>query len=276
MNRRVPEDRPGRQADAPPKNLTEAMKRFALEHGAHLVGVAQVERFEGAPRGHHPKDFLPDCTSVVVLASRILDRGTDHGRMMPDGSEFIPDEHVREVMMNYFWEIECHGPTSDLLSALALRVAMLLQDEGHGSLSFRSSNDDLYGQQRLKGKIKDYTSLFSLRHAAVRAGLGEFGLDNLVVTPEYGQRVRFGAVITTAELEPTPLLKEKVCLGIKCGQCLSHCQDRGVLKLLPEAGTNEVWLSPVAITDKPLCIQVRHQTWCRGQCIGSCPVGRRA
>jgi epoxyqueuosine reductase len=256
--------------------LTDRVREFALDNGAHLVGVAPVERFEGAPRGHHPRDFMPDCRSVVVIASRILDRGTDHPHMMPHGSEFIPDEGLRELLQDYLWEIECYGPTSDLLSMLGLRAAMILQDAGYGSLCFRSSDSDFYGEHGLKGRIKPYHSLFSHRHAAVRAGLGEFGLDNVVVTPEYGQRVRLVSVLTAAELEPSPLLKEKVCLGTGCGLCLFNCEEYGVLRLLPEAETDEVWLNPVGVTDKELCVKTRKRIYCRGQCIGNCPVGVRA
>lgn len=258
------------------QRLTDRIRQFALDNGAHLVGVAPVERFEGAPRGHHPRDFLPDCRSVISIASRILDRGLEHPRLLPEGSEFIPDEHLREVLNHYFWEIECHGPTSDLLSRLALRAAMMLQDAGYGSLFFPPTNSDVYSLQRLVGKIKPHHALFSHRHAAVRAGLGEFGLDNVVVTPEYGQRVRLMTVITTAELEPTPLPKEKVCLGTSCGLCLTICDHLGVLTLLPEAETDEVWLNPVGVTNKQLCHELSIQRRCKGQCIGNCPVGRRA
>jgi epoxyqueuosine reductase len=64
-------------------------------------------------------------------------------------------------------------------------------------------------QDRVPGNC----GIFSMRHAAVRAGLGEFGLNNVVVTPRYGPRVRFNALVTEAELEPTPLPAEQICRG---------------------------------------------------------------
>ena len=255
--------------------LATKIRRFCLEHGAHLVGFAPVDRFEGAPRGHHPRDFMPDCRTVVSIASRILDRGLNHPRMMPEGSEFIPDEHLRDVMQYYLWEIESHGPTSDLLSDLALRVAMVLQDEGHGSLCFRSSNGDLYGQY-LQGRMRANTAVFSHRHAAVRAGLGEFGLNNLVITREYGPRVRFVSVITTAEIEATPLVKEKICRGLSCGLCLRHCQPLGVLTVQPMHEADKVWLNTVSVTNTRLCAQTSSENHCKGQCIRSCPIGVRS
>jgi len=33
------------------------VKDFARKNGADLVGIASVDRFEGAPQGHKPEDF---------------------------------------------------------------------------------------------------------------------------------------------------------------------------------------------------------------------------
>ncbi len=47
------------------------MKKFVLSKGADLVGIASVDRFNGAPDGHKPEDILPDAKNVVVCAKRI-------------------------------------------------------------------------------------------------------------------------------------------------------------------------------------------------------------
>ena len=39
--------------------LTQRVLDKLLEWGADLVGVAPVERFENAPEGHKPTDFMP-------------------------------------------------------------------------------------------------------------------------------------------------------------------------------------------------------------------------
>lgn len=256
--------------------LTESIGHFAIENGAHLFGVAPVERFEGAPRGHHPTDFLPDCKSVVVLGCRLLDRGLEHWKILEHGgAEFLPDENVRDVMQDYWWETQSHGPPSDLLSELAFRSALKLQDAGFGTVHIRSSNEDTYGSRHLSGRLVPNHALFSHKHAAVRAGLGEFGPNNLVITPEYGPRVRFSSVLTAAPLEPSPLLQKKACLSVKCGLCMSHCGSVGVLTLLPEINDDEVWLNMVGVTNKQLCLDYSMKTYCKGQCQRSCPVGVR-
>ena len=54
--------------------LTQEVKEFALkEIGADLVGIADVERFAGAPPGHRPGELLPGARSVIVMAARALD-----------------------------------------------------------------------------------------------------------------------------------------------------------------------------------------------------------
>jgi len=46
-----------------------------------------------------------------------------------------------------------------------------------------------------------------LKDAAVLAGLGVMGRGNLLVSPEWGPRIRMRAVLVEAELEPTPQLE---------------------------------------------------------------------
>jgi len=68
--------------------------------------------------------------------------------------------------------------------------------------------------------------MLSLRHAAVAAGLGEFGWHSIVITPKYGTRNRFAAILTTAELEPDPLYDgAALCNPKTCGVCSGICPN---------------------------------------------------
>jgi hypothetical protein len=51
--------------------LTEKIKDFVKKKGATLVGVATIERFSGAPKGHGPRDLLPNAKSVISIGLRI-------------------------------------------------------------------------------------------------------------------------------------------------------------------------------------------------------------
>ncbi len=114
--------------------------------------------------------------------------------------------------------------------------------------------------------------LISIRHAAVRAGLGEFGLNNLVVTPQYGPHVRFTALLTELEMPADPLLTSKACLGMDCQICLQNCP--GAIALREGFDPDAVWLDPPASTDIESCRSFRPIHYCMGACMRRCPVGR--
>ena len=57
--------------------------------------------------------------------------------------------------------------------------------------------------------------------AAKYAGLGTIGLNNCLLTPEFGPRVRFVSVFTAALLEPDPVIEKDLC--IKCEACVKCC-----------------------------------------------------
>lgn len=59
------------------------------------------------------------------------------------------------------------------------------------------------------------------KEAAVRAGLGAFGKNNLVINPRYGSWVAYQSIITNAPLEPDKPNVDDVC-G-KCDKCLKAC-----------------------------------------------------
>ncbi len=72
---------------------------------------------------------------------------------------------------------------------------------------------------------KNLTSDWSHRHIAQIAGVGTFGIHNLLIT-EAGCCGRLGSVVTTASLDPTEKIKFDHCLyrlNGSCGKCLNLC-----------------------------------------------------
>jgi epoxyqueuosine reductase QueG len=62
---------------------------------------------------------------------------------------------------------------------------------------------------------------FSLRYGAVAAGLGRIGWSGNLVTKEYGGSLYIGGLLTTAPLEPDPMVQENPCNG--CKICIRAC-----------------------------------------------------
>jgi len=196
--------------------LTDEAKEQAKRFGAHLVGVAPVERFEGAPKGHHPTDLLPGAKSVVVMAIRLFQSCLDHPRIARD-SEIIPKEILPRVQ-NHFYMRTNYETVNWNLQIATHQTAHLLAEEGHEVMPCPVT----YYAGSLSECVPGYFAAFSHRHAAVAAGLATLGLNNLALTPEFGPRNRFNSLITTAALEPDPVLEEDICLGEGCAKCLEE------------------------------------------------------
>lgn len=206
-------------------DLTREVKALARAQGARLVGVAPVDRFAGAPKGHHPADLLPGARSVVVFAHRYFQSVLDADKFGVE-SELIPKEELWEVQETVFQFM--YNTANMRLQMVATQVATLLEDYGYASLPLPAG-----GFRVGAGRY----AFFSHRHAAVLAGLGEFGLNNLLLTPQYGPRVRLNSVITRAELDPDPLCDGPICLGEeKCGLCLKSRECFGEIFELEMAG----------------------------------------
>ena len=175
-------------------SLTNDVKSVALELGADLVGIAPVERFEGAPKLYHPQGLLPQTKSVISIAIRQL-----HGLLVPQRNKV---EHYPYQLFGYGWLSNIR------LNWVAFEVARFLEDQGYITCPYPSF---------FQGK----GAAISNRHSAVAAGIAKFGWHNLAMTPEYGTKQRFVTVMTTAELDPDPMIEDELC--DMCLKCVDAC-----------------------------------------------------
>ena len=185
--------------------LTNTVKSFALEMGADLVGIANIERYANAPIMMSPQGILPKAKSVVVCAIH-----------HPDPMIELDGEIHPQIMGPYRAQMSMNNK----LDYMAFKIARLLDDLGYETIPIASSNIWRYrGYGELTATFApDISHIYS----AVCAGLGELGWNGLCMTPEYGPRNRFVSIITEAELSPTPLYQgEKLC--DMCGECINHC-----------------------------------------------------
>jgi hypothetical protein len=141
------------------------------------------------------------------------------------------------------------------------------------------------------GKARRYSPFrytfgpFSHRHAATRAGLGEFGYSNLVLTREFGPRQRFNSIVTNAELAPDPLISEPICLREACRLCQKACsmdcitrRDDPLVRDYRSVEKDDparIFIDTPAKTDPKLCRrrrEGRHDAPIRGDCVRICPI----
>jgi len=177
----------------------------------------------------------------------------------------IPEDEMWEIRQQVF----STGGTGFIyptinwrLQMLAVQVALLLEDHSQLALPLPASGY----------RARDRYALFSHRHAAVLAGLGEFGLNNLFLTPDYGPRVRLISIITTAELEADPLCEGPICLGEECGLCLEASECFGEIYELEMAGKTMQLARFSGICPAEAC-RDGERRYARF-CYGVCPIGK--
>ncbi len=287
--------------------LTESVKELAKRHGAALVGVAPVERFDpmpplydAAPKGHHPRQFLPEARSVISLAQPILNPVMDAPAILANREmEMIPP-HVKYAYLEVLYNRVGHVVHDYMLEFIGQIVGQYLLSHGYQAMIFPTTGlhphvEGLTDKQIWEGPpgalAREFSPFrytfgpFSHRHAATRAGLGEFGYNNLVLTKQFGPRQRFNSIITDAELAPDPLITEPICLRDKCNLCLKACimdcitmrDDPSVTdyRSVETDDRNRIFIDTPAKTDPTLCRRRREgipDSPIRGDCVRVCPV----
>jgi epoxyqueuosine reductase QueG len=289
-------------AEINPGELTAWTKRLAKDHGAVLVGVAPVERFDPmpplhdrAPAGQHPRDFLPEARSVISIAMPILNPVMEAPAVLADRELEMVPEHAKYEYLEDFYDRVGHAVHDYMLEFIAQVVGQHLMAHGFDAMIFPTTGLHPHVSGMTDTEIWEnhsplrYTSgPFSHRHVATRAGLGEFGYNNLVLTREFGPRQRFNSIVTDAQLVPDPLLTEPICLRDGCRLCLNAC-IMGCITLRDDPSMTDyrsverddrtrIFIDTPARTDPTLCRRRREDrpdSPVRGDCLRVCPVPRK-
>ena len=216
--------------------LNEKVIELARDNDIDYVGIAPVDRFRHAPPGHKPGDILPGAQSVISLGVRVS-QGPQLTQRLATAD--LSDRRLRHISFSYRWF--GYGLINQyFLDRTAALVTKLLEKEGQIALPIVASGVE---------DAKALMATLSNRHAAVAAGLGEFGWNGLCLTPDVGPRARFCSIITTANLDPTPMYHgPKLCDVDRCkklGNGLPVC-----LKVCPIAAFNQKRTVEVVIGDR--------------------------
>lgn len=245
------------------------IEEFQAKANIDILGVADARAYEEkAPEGHRPSDLLKDSRSILLIGVRLLDSPLD--QLPATRREYTADFHMTNLKLNN----------------VLFDLAKDLQSRGHkvfpipytempgwnlekrSALMLKAARRFLT-LPRIKEVVNDKVlwDNLSYRHMAVEAGLGEIGINNLLLTPEHGARVRFAALITDAELPPGQPIEASLCQAERCGYaCVKAC-PAGALKM---DGSG---------TDKAACLKyyiklgVPGMSGLRcGLCVARCPV----
>jgi epoxyqueuosine reductase len=263
-----------------PQPTNSEIKNMVIDFGATIAGIAPVERFEGAPPGHGPLDLMPQAKSVIVAGVRIPDPVVDWDEYHLKMTEMDTELGIRANAENFYMQMG-HYVQDMMLNIIVTKLANYLEIEyGIRTLPAVNAQHTGLGHAVMEAPM----GFFSQRHAAVRAGLGEFGLNGLVINPRFGPRVRYVSAITELALAPDPLLTEKVCMRDKCGgdtrpKCQQKCANNA-LKLRLDVDMDAVFIDLPVTFERFSCINVsstQGMFGCTfiGTCLRDCPVGKQ-
>lgn len=180
-------------------------KEQARRLGADFVGIADAAGFLNPDyTGNKPQDFMPGIRSVIVIGV-VIPKGCV--RPLPQGRA----EYTNTLMAG-----------TATLRVIAFRVARDLEKEGYEAalVPIEGSEFGMWytDKETLRADI-------SLKYAAWLAGLGSYGLNQLLITREAGPRIRMTAILTDAPLEPDhptePTLIRSECAA--CQICVKVC-----------------------------------------------------
>ena len=176
-----------------------------------LIGVASVET-SSSKESKELKDratsLLPGVKSVIVVGKEIYKEVV---------TLLEPFKGAGEAERG-----ELLGPHSDYLNGRLTKAVYDLSDlfrkEGYRSLPLPAAGCPV--DQR------SLAALFSYKHAAKLSGLGTIGRHSLLITQQYGPRVRLACLLTEIALESSPLEQKDYC--IDCDACIRECPAKAL------------------------------------------------
>ncbi len=180
--------------------FTEKLKNRAIEIGFADIGITRANQLHGLPRGpindiaflQSPEEEMPEVQSVILLSHYAW----DHAFNVVIDSTYVTDRtHLTpKIPMERY----------QLYYELLKHKAWLIVDALH--------------TQGFKSRI---SLSIPLKPAATQCGLGYQGKNTLLITPQYGPRVRLIAVLTDASLTIDTPFTQNLCQDCEC--CVQAC-----------------------------------------------------
>ncbi len=181
-------------------NIEKKLIEKAKELGASLAGLTTIEALKASP-------------SYEVYSKKPFYE--EYERDSPDFHEFKGVKWRPEHKSVLVWALS-HPASEPTLDWWSMKVKGFTP--GNGQLRIQSRKLRIWLEEEFG--IKAYSLPYQieyggafLKDSAHLAGLGVIGKNNLLVTPEFGTRVRLRGMFIEAELEPTTLSGFDPCNG---------------------------------------------------------------
>jgi len=242
-----------------PQAVTRDIKKVAIHYGASLVGICKLDNRWVYSHTYKGEGLMgaPGDTPVVVGESKPLE---------------IPEEFQYVVIMAFAedYDLLKYYPTWIAQSATSLGYAEMAITNAHLSTFIRNLGYEA---------IESGNDIANSIPMAMQAGLGEIGRNGLLISPEFGPRIRLSKVLTNLPLiadSPIEFGVTEFCGA--CKICAKMCPSQSIL--YGERTTEPNNVSNVSGTLKwPINAETCRKYW--GQvnrpcttCISCCPYNK--
>jgi len=178
---------------------------------------------------------------------------------IPYGGQLTMEEYTEELFDNGI--IDARNVEEELLP----KIESILKDQGikYWIPPMAQENET------------ELRALFSFKRCAVHAGLGWFGKNDVIITEQYGPRIRLAAILIDDISEYGEEIKESRCPD-DCTKCIDACPCKAL--------KNRKWSKGISrdeLIDYHKCNKMRsafisklgRKSAC-GLCLTACPFGR--
>ncbi len=189
--------------------LSQELKELSIREGADLFGIADADCYlDRVYQGNKPQEFMEGVRSVVIVAVAIPNGAIEP---LPKGRAEYTNTLIAATVT---------------LRGMSFKIARHLERKGFKASIVPNEGSEFGYWYADKKTLK---ADMSVKWAAYQAGLGNYGLNHLLITPEFGPRVRLTAILTDTVLEhgkpSLPLVNER-CQS--CQKCIGACPVQAI------------------------------------------------
>jgi epoxyqueuosine reductase len=226
-----------------PEKIDTEVQEALAELEVDMVGVVRIKDLKKNKIAQAAQKLLPSVKSIVVLGMEIFMEFLDltaPGRTM--GTPNLNDLLLRHID---YLRLKLHDA--------GYKIADTSRRAGLKALPLPA-----YGPA-VDGRFLE--AVISYKHTAEAAGLGNIGMNSLLVTEKYGPRVQLALCLTEATLKPTSGKIHNYCRY--CNVCVAKCPAKALER--PKA-------SEAYALNKYACRNYMEASGGCSECMRVCPV----
>jgi len=178
------------------ESLKEKIRSYVLGLEVDDVGFGAASDYQ-SPLSPKIETIFPGTKTLIVMAFKELSNCESDNKNIAMGGRIDIMEFMRSCSYKLTRYLEREFKVKAMSTPLSYPMSMTPE------MKF--------------GLVAD----FSQRHAAIAAGLGNWGRHNLVIHHTLGSRVLFTTVLCDLELPPDPPCTSDLC--IQCNICVENC-----------------------------------------------------